>query len=401
MQYTDNNGLIIKEKTDNYNRENFNICMNIIDDGLSKFYVATLESANIYKINTGLNKTELKDGYSVRVAIPSNSSGAVSVMVDNITVPVKKPDGSAITNFKENAIYTLTYYNSVFILASGENIDYNFTSVGTDGSNVLETCTFIGSDGEIHAGTMKDYGTVTKQLGINETFTLSEGHIKSLTVNQNIPLYNPNWSDIHETNEYTVGKYMYNTGANYTLFRIPNNYYINGCNWVSAYTPELKPENIVSGKNILGIQGTATIENLGGKKVKTGTGNLIISSDRKKLQSVLDIGFIPRVLLCYEICATGYMDLNPNSNQVNHNIDFKIVNNYNLYINYNSIRVGILKQSNRAIVFPDPITSATPLVDVCYYVYSEGVYCNPATMFSSTALWNKLESSSFKWIAYE
>ena len=119
MQHSLNHNLKLMEGTDDVKRQDFVDNFNLIDNGLSKFYVATQSSTNVYKITTGANKTNLANGYSVKVAIPSNSTGAVSITVDRVTVPVKKPNGSAVTNFKQNGVYSLTYYNSVFILANG------------------------------------------------------------------------------------------------------------------------------------------------------------------------------------------------------------------------------------------------------------------------------------------
>src|SRR5574344_3071986 len=79
-----------------------NDSMDIIDKGINPFYVATQSGTNVYKVTTGLNKTSLANGYSIKVAIPSNSTGAVSITVDSVTVPVKKPNGNAVTNFKAN-----------------------------------------------------------------------------------------------------------------------------------------------------------------------------------------------------------------------------------------------------------------------------------------------------------
>lgn len=172
MQYTNNNGLIIKEKTDNYSRENFNKCMNIIDDGLCKFYVATLESANTYKVTTGLNKTVLNDGYSIKVAIPSNSTGAVSIIVDNITVPLKQVNGNDVTNLKANGVYSLTYYNSVFILASGGGADtVNFTS-----DKLLTGYSANDSNGEKIDGTMTNNGAISTTLNCGGSYTIPKGY---------------------------------------------------------------------------------------------------------------------------------------------------------------------------------------------------------------------------------
>lgn len=172
MQYTDNNGLIIKEKTDNYSRENFNKCMNIIDDGLCKFYVATLDSANTYKVTTGLNKTVLNDGYSIKVAIPSDSTGSVSIIIDSITVPLKQANGNNVTNLKANGVYSLTYYNSVFILASGGGADtVNFTS-----DKLLTGYSANDSNGEKVNGTMPNKGAVTANLNCGGSYTIPKGY---------------------------------------------------------------------------------------------------------------------------------------------------------------------------------------------------------------------------------
>lgn len=96
---------------------------------INPLYVATLDSANTYKVTTGLNKTSLANGYSIKVAIPSNSTGSVSITVDSVTVTVKKHNCNAVTNFKQNGVYSLTYYNGNFILANAEINDINYVHV--------------------------------------------------------------------------------------------------------------------------------------------------------------------------------------------------------------------------------------------------------------------------------
>lgn len=178
MQYSANNNLKLFEGNDNVRREDYVDNFTIIDDGLSKFYVATLDSTNNYKITTGNSLSSLNDGYSIRVAIPSDSTGAVSVIVDSVTVPVKKPNGNAVTNFKANGVYNLTYYNSVFILTSGGGGDeVNFTS-----DKLLTGYTANNSDGEKVDGTMNNYSgietqknSVTKDIQKLETWSNTTG----------------------------------------------------------------------------------------------------------------------------------------------------------------------------------------------------------------------------------
>ena len=168
---TDNFKLYKYEDNDIGDLRFINDSMDIIDKGINPFYVATESSTNVYKVTTGLNKTALNDGYSIKVAIPSNSTGAVSITVDSVTVPVKKPNGNAVTNFKQNGVYSLTYYNSVFILASGGVDDVNFSA-----SDLLTGKTANDSNGEKVNGTMPNKGAVTASLNCGGSYTIPKGY---------------------------------------------------------------------------------------------------------------------------------------------------------------------------------------------------------------------------------
>ena len=178
---TDNFKLYKYEDNDIGDLRFINDSMDIIDKGISPFYVATKSSTNVYKITTGLNKTVLNDGYSIKVAIPSNSTGAVSITVDSVTVPVKKPNGNAVTNFKQNGVYSLTYYNSVFILASGGVDDVNFSA-----SDLLTGKSANNSNGEKVNGTMANNGTKTATMALNSTITLPKGYYDGIKITQNV-----------------------------------------------------------------------------------------------------------------------------------------------------------------------------------------------------------------------
>ena len=241
--------------------------MDIIDKGINPFYVATLDSANTYKVITGLNKTALNDGYSIKVAIPSNSTGAVSIKVDSVTIAVKKPNGSAVTNFKQNAVYSLTYFNGNFILASGGGTD----DVNFSASDLLTGKTANDSNGEKVNGTMPNNGTVTQSLSANGSLTLPKGYYDSIKITQNIP----------NRGEYQMAGGI-GSGDDYiALNKIPYGYYPQSSN---GWAPEIRAkktdiaktfgitaDKIVKGNNILGVAGTATIGSLGGKNYKSGT----------------------------------------------------------------------------------------------------------------------------------
>ena len=224
---TDNFKLYKYEDNDIGDLRFINDSMDIIDKGINPFYVAAESSTNVYKVTTGLNKTSLTNGYSIKVAIPSNSTGAVSITVDSVTVPVKKPNGNAVTNFKKNGVYSLTYYNSVFILASGGVDDVNFTS-----DKLLTGYSANDSNGEKVNGTMPNKGAVTASLNCGGSYTIPAGYHNG-------------------SGKVTANSLASQTSANATA------------------------KDIIKGKtawvNGNKITGTATIQSLGGLEMETGT----------------------------------------------------------------------------------------------------------------------------------
>lgn len=260
---TVNNKLFKYEDNDNADLRFLHDSMDIIDSGISPFYVATLDSANIYKIVTGLNKTELNNGYSIKVAIPSNSTGAVSIIVDSVTVPLKQANGNPVTNFKANGVYSLTYYNSVFILASVGGADtVNFTS-----DKLLTGYSANNSNGEKVNGTMLNNGAKTATLNCGATYTIPAGyHNGSGKVTAN-----------------SLATQMANNGVTLTSA----SQLISGIKAISK-----------TGKL---LTGTASIQSLGGKQFKNGTitgnsTNYITGAGFAGFKIKLDISFSPSVI---------------------------------------------------------------------------------------------------------
>ena len=243
-----------------------------IDNGLSPFYVATQSGANTYKVITGANKTTLANGYSIRVAIPTPSDGAVSIIVDGCNaVPVKKPNGNAVTNFKANGVYSLTYYNSVFILASGGVDDVNFSA-----SDLLSGKTANNSDGETVTGTMPNIGQQTATINAGGKVTISKGY--------------------HDGTGYVQSNSMTTQLTNL------------GVTLTSAN--QLVKDVKAVGKSGNLITGTATIQSLGGLIVQQGSGNYTPTYglnyngnvETMTLTVPLNLSFTPKVLIItYEI----------------------------------------------------------------------------------------------------
>lgn len=320
MKYTGNHKLKKPENNDNYDIENENYNMDIIDKGISPFFVAALDSTNVYKITTGNEITELNDGFSVRVAIPSASIGSTSLIVDEVSaMPIKKVNGNSVTNLKANGVYSLTYYNGNFILASGGG-EEDGTTVTSD--KVLSGTTFVGQDGEIVTGSMINQGSKTAALSCGGSYTIPEGYhngsgkvtannLASQTpatatagqilsgqtawVNGNKIIGNIPQRTGHQLAEQTA-YWNIGVGGNsqpQAFLKPPLGYYY-GDSWIRQEVPDLRPENIVFGKNILGCIGNATMQSLGGLRLKIGNCTVTRKGDDIIIN---DIGFKPRFLM--------------------------------------------------------------------------------------------------------
>ena len=241
MNKTQNFGMSLPDLSNNADINVLNENFNSIDKGLAPFFVSTKSGENIYKVDTGLNKTSLENGYCIRVAMPESSTGEVNILVDTLKIPVKKPGGGSVSNFKANSVYSLTYYNSVFILtSSGGGDDVNFTN-----DKLLEGYTANNSDGEKVTGTMKNNGAISQNLGINGNISLPNGYYDSIKISQSIATKGA------ETYTPSTSNQVINSGQ-----------YLTGSQTILGDT-NLIPENILSGKSIFGIKGKITLESIG------------------------------------------------------------------------------------------------------------------------------------------
>ena len=253
-------------------------------------------SGNVYYPKTSIDSVIYSDNTSIEEKIrmlETKLNELKSRLVDSIN----DKTGSSLTS-------NSTVDEMAAIINSIKTLEQATADANATASNILVDKTAYVNGAKV-TGIMPNHGTVTKQLAINETFTLDEGHINSLTVTQNILLMNPNWNDKWETHEYTVGAHMYDNGTNYALLKVPNGHYINGCNWVGAYTPDLRPENIVAGKNVLGVNGSATIESLGGKYYKTGTSTCTKSGNEFRTNIAQYLSFTPRIIVGHVNTSIG------------------------------------------------------------------------------------------------
>ena len=393
MQYSANNKLKLLEGTDLVQRQDFVDNFAIIDDGLNKFYVATLVSANTYKITTGNNFNSLNNGYGIRVAIPSDSTNAVSVIVDNVTVPVKMADGTVITDFKTNGVYSLTYYNSVFICASGgKKIDtVTFTS-----DKLLTGYTANDSDGKSVSGSMINNGTPSATLNCGGTYNIQEGYYSGGQITTN-SLANQTIGDVASDkilNGYTawsngnkITGNMPNLSSSSTieygfdnatkviradeLFRnintdnvericfryADNNGYITGNTLFGLPVTQvasrlgITADKIVTGNEICGVTGTATASTMGGINCKTGEVNMAYGDS----SVYIELGFKP-----------SFVSLSCSSS-ANTASDYSAIYSDNQYIKVSEPFVGTINFRN------DSTTNNLPAILACLAGTSGGV----------------------------
>ena len=182
---TKNHKLFKYENSDNADLTFLSNTMDIIDKGLTLDVGTSKGTGNNYILDIGsITLAESNKGISFKFFADKDSTGAVTI---NTNYNLIKANKNPVKNLKSGAPYIITYDGgSNFFLASGSD-DSGSTSVGTDGSNVLAPNTFIGSDGEVHIGTIQNRDTLDKVLSLNETFNLPAGYYRGGKVTQNIP----------------------------------------------------------------------------------------------------------------------------------------------------------------------------------------------------------------------
>ena len=268
--------------------------MDTIDKGIVLDVGDSTGTGNNYVLDIG--NLVLKKGMSLKFWADKNSTGAVTI---NGTYHLVKDNGNSIKNIKKNAPYIITFNgNTSFFLSSGGADESDSTTVGIDGSKVLAGETFIGSDGEIHTGTIPIRNAVNTTLKAGQSVTLDSGYYK----------------DKSTIKAETLSTAMTNAGATLTSA----NQLINGVKAI--------------GKDGKLITGTATIQSLGGLKKATGK-----YSPNTTNEVTINVGFKPSVILldymykqsssykngklCYttlaEISNESYMNNNPYSTMFN------------------------------------------------------------------------------------
>lgn len=267
-----NLGLNIFEGPDNVRRINFVENFELLDKTYGELaknnseYVLTTGNANTYLATLDRKLTSYYEGLCLKIKIHVDSTGNCTLNVNNLGAKyIKDSYGNIVKNLKKNIPYHVCYCEGSFIL--------------------------LGKGGGGNA-------TSNKILS-GYTATVDGGPITGTMPNQGAKIYTP-------------GRYN---------IAIPAGYH-NGQGYIKG-DPNFIPENIVSGANLFGVQGTATIESLGGVRYyianNVGAGNKITC------------GFRPTIIKGYSntsVPAKAYYNENNNVNFVSKRSDSKLNGSY-------------------------------------------------------------------------
>ena len=321
MQLSANYSLKLMEGTDNVKRQDFvdnftsiDIQMKTIND--NSYPTVTATGTNAYVGTTDRIKS-LGKGTKLTLFVSYDATGNSTLNLNSYGVKnIKDSFGNIVTNLKKDIPYNLCYNGTDFILqgkGGGGDADpsqvlngkkYTNDSgpqVGTMANNGAVQITpgttnkaipkgyhdgngYVVGDADLISANIKAGANI---LGVAGSSTVVDtanafldpqyllqgysGYDDGVKKDGTMPIWNPSYGDHWETGTTSVGAYTYGNGANYAYMSIPNKQYVNNINWVCHYEPYLFPQNIVSGANIFGVVGSATIESLGGKRKASGS----------------------------------------------------------------------------------------------------------------------------------
>lgn len=300
MQTSSNYGLKLMEGTDNVKRQDFvdnftkiDTEMRAIENGGYPIVEAT--GTNTYIGATARIKS-LGKGTKLTLFVSANANGNCSLNLNSYgTKNIKDSNGNIVTNMKANIPYNLCYNGTDFILqgkGGGGNLIPKYLLAGYYGE---------GDNGRVD-GTMANNGAVTSTLTAGTSYTIPAGYHNGsgkITANslasqtqatagtlQIVPPYTAyvNGQKITGTMNVlqTVGSNHANAGGveygahtsgdstPYLYLSMPQWTYTSTNAWLRypatavANKIGLTADKIVSGNNIMGINGTATVQSMGG-----------------------------------------------------------------------------------------------------------------------------------------
>ncbi|MEK4495087.1 hypothetical protein [Ureibacillus sp. FSL W8-0352] len=229
-------------------------------------YAESTNVGNVYSVTLSPAPNEYKEGMGLVVKINADSLPEPTyINVNGLgAIPIKKANGGDVKILNANGIYSLRYSAGNFIL-QGEGGGGTATE-----ADLLEGKTAVSDAGDL-IGTMKNNGAVTITPGqsdiiIPQGYHNGQGVVKKVEFDASKVL----------TGTMIAGKAgtMPNRGSIGTVRPgTSNKTYAAG--YYDSFAVEgdsdLIPANIIQGKNIFGVIGTATPESMGGVKYASGT----------------------------------------------------------------------------------------------------------------------------------
>lgn len=141
-----------------------NHSINEITNLFNTFYAgATTNSGNNYSVTVS-GITSYQEGLCIAVKINADSTGAATININGLgAMPIKKANGTDVTNLKANGIYTMRYNGTNFIL-QGEGASGNATA-----SDLLSGKTATTDAGEITGIMLNNGGIIITPSDLEQT----------------------------------------------------------------------------------------------------------------------------------------------------------------------------------------------------------------------------------------
>lgn len=293
---TDTNQFFIGNGTTNIELAKATDLSDITQDRI--YYCGTTSGTNTYTA-TNSKITAYTDGLTVRIKIGTASTGASTLNINGLGAKtILDTLGNAITSggLKAGLPYQLCYNGTNFIVlgkggggtATADKILSPYTATNDSGQVIgtipSKTAATYNPSTSVQTIAIGQYlsgnqtiaattGTATAAQVLNGyTFNSASG----IGLTGSMQYVNPDVLTHKDTTNFTAGVNS-GDGLNYAYMQVPNGYYLNNIDWYRSYQPDLLAQNIISGKNIFGINGNASIASLGGLQIASGSTNVALA----------------------------------------------------------------------------------------------------------------------------